>query len=208
LLLALGIILIRGAWRGGPGPGQSIERGAGESFSPLPAPAELPYRAAHPVAESLAAAPPGAADNGRPERTAVQDAPPAALAGTRAATLGALPAAEPSPSTAQRAAAPTAAKGPQRRFEPQASWSRLLGAPGPFYVHLASFRDSALAAEAAGSPAARRVGARLAPATVEGARWYRLWLGPFADLDAAAACRDSLLDRAGEDYCRIVTPTP
>lgn len=205
LLLALGIILIRGAWRGGPGPGRSIERGTGESFSPLPTSAELPYRAAHPVAESLEAAPPGAAEDERPQRTAAQDAPPAAPAGMRAATLGALPAAE---STPRRAAAPTAAPGPQRRFEPQASWSRLLGAPGPFYVHLESFRDSVRAAEAVGTPAARRVGARLAPATVEGTRWYRLWLGPFADLDAAAACRDSLLDRAGEDYCRIVTPTP
>jgi hypothetical protein len=186
LLLLLGLFLITGPWGGGDAPaGRSVERGAGDAFSPLPAPAALPYAAPAAEDDAPAADAPAPQSAGLAPATGLAE-PPAAVAPTAERPRGAL----------------------QRRFEPAGAWARLQGAPGPFFVHLESFRDSVVAAEAAGSQAARRIGVRLAPAAVDGVRWYRLWLGPFAELATAAACRDSLLDRAGEDYCRIVTASP
>lgn len=203
LVLLLGVYLITGPWGGSDAPGErSIERGAGDAFTPLPAPAALPY-----------AAPPGEASAAPADASAPADeasAPTANLSAGLASSgdLALPPAATPAAGSPPAGAAAARTGALKRRFEPEGAWARLQSAPGPFFVHLESFRDSALAAEAAGRPAARRVGVRLAPATVEGVRWYRLWLGPFAELATAAACRDSLLDRAGEDYCRIVTASP
>ena len=208
LLLLLGIYLITGPWgKGEQAAGSTVERGAGDAFSPLPAPAELPFAAQHRESSNTASAsaepePVSAAPAREPRQAAPAGLGMLAATPTSTATLPAAPpAAAPGPIAAREG-------GLERRFEPAGAWSRLLTAPGPFYVHLESFRDSVIAAEAARAPAAQRVGVRLAPALVEGLRWYRLWLGPFADLAGAAACRDSLLDRAGEDYCRIVTPSP
>ncbi len=211
MLLLLGIYLITGPRdHGEQAAGSTVERGAGDTFSPLPAPAQLPYAAQHRESSSTASASaePEPA-TGAPGREPLQAAPAGLGSPVAAPTATAtLATATPAAATPVAVPRPVAAGegGLLRRFEPAGAWSRLLTAPGPFYVHLESFRDSAIAAQAARAPAAQRVGVRLAPALVEGLSWYRLWLGPFADLAGAAACRDSLLDRAGEDYCRIVTP--
>lgn len=248
LLLAGAWALIFGPARGLIGRGESAStlaegRGARETYSPLPGPAELPYGSgAAETADSGASARP----MGAQERAGMGEAPAALAAGSSTSTAkpAARPAAKPAaasaddvagspspepepvtppakttprPSTPPAATASAPAPAPassgaghfviRRRFEPAGAWRTLTESSGPFYVHVESYHDSALADESARRRGFQRFGFVIEPSQIGGKQWYRMLIGPFPDLPAAAAVRDSLLDQTDEDYCLLVTTT-
>lgn len=111
------------------------------------------------------------------------------------------PAAEPRPVEPRREE--TAAPSPRRRFESRAAWNRTLTHRGEFHVHVESYQDSLLGVQSARARGFQGAGFELSPSDVRGKTYYRLLVGPFAELPTAAAFRDSLLDHTDENYCTI-----
>ncbi len=92
---------------------------------------------------------------------------------------------------------------PRRRYESRESWRRTKMHMGDFYVHVESYQDSALGARSARERGFADVGFTLRSQLIRGSTYYRLLLGPFPAMSAAAAYRDSLLDYTEENYCTI-----
>lgn len=169
-------------------------------FSPLPGRVELPYHGGAREEEvstdqsssGIEATPPPAAER-TPDLTA---APPVEdrTAAPPAETFWATP-------ETSRARAFT----PRRRFESRQQWRSLGEYTGTFFIHVESYRDSALGAASAARRGFGQPGFQLRPTTVGDKIFHRLLVGPFLNLTAAAAVRDSLLDHTDEDYCTIVT---
>jgi len=107
---------------------------------------------------------------------------------------------------AKRETSPPAATAPaelRRRFESRSAWNRTLLHRGEFFVHVESYQDSILAVPTARARGFQGAGFELQPSDVRGKTYYRLLVGPFAELPMAAAYRDSLLDHTDENYCTI-----
>ncbi|MBN2171165.1 MAG: hypothetical protein JW819_07600 [Candidatus Krumholzibacteriota bacterium] len=215
LLAAAVVVILLGIWwflgrreAAPPAPPRGAEAGAPErNLRALPDRAALPWQGERSTPDSLGRA---AEDSLAALASRAADAPPLddAAAGVRdAATAPAGPAAAPARNDAD-AGPPSAAGGgetaaPRRRYESRATWQVAQDHAGAFHVMVESYLDSTLAARSGRERGFDRIGIILRRARVRDRDWYRLCVGPFPDLAAAAAFRDSLLDTTGEDYCII-----
>ena len=198
LLLLLIPVLAAGAWwlrARGAGAPAGVEVASSSKFTPLPERVPPPFGGGE--AESLVKRAVGQQAARQTPATPAGAATGPEGAGDPVAQAGG---GDPAQRTPQ--ASPGA---PLRRFEDRDAWRSLLDQKATFLVHVESYRDSSLGDRTARLRGYGAFGYSLRQTALGEDRWYRLCVGPFETLPAAAAFRDSLLDANAVDYCVITT---